>query len=280
MKRTFIVKNRQKRKYVRKQTHQSSLVFSKLFAGGLPLLIVAIALVASIILNYNLWQQPFTISVEIKMPFSFSDIVSALTSLPNVFVQPLEFVQNLISLILLGIQQLFIGAWQGFISIFSLLDPRPAFDALQYGSNAFLQTIGTIFRLTTDGILRAFSLLLMSITTVFMTLLQAITIFVDAIILVATFLWQGILYVIDLIWRGLLSVIMFIWVGITSIFMAIGSFVAMIGRAIENILLIPITAALAIGEQISPYTSYLGEMMERGFESMLYTLSIFDRLGK
>src|SRR5471030_899794 len=49
--RKFVVKNRQKRKYVRKSQKTSSYSFSKTFYGTLPLLIMAIAFMATVIIS-------------------------------------------------------------------------------------------------------------------------------------------------------------------------------------------------------------------------------------
>jgi hypothetical protein len=87
--RKFKIKNRQKRKYTRKSVHASSFPHSQAISAGLlPLLILAIALVTTVIMS-QAKGQTYAIDYSLPIPQSkLPDIGNVVQNIPNLDPRP------------------------------------------------------------------------------------------------------------------------------------------------------------------------------------------------
>src|SRR5215469_10415896 len=66
--RKFVVKNRQKRKYMRKSEKESLYSFSKTTYGILPILIMAVTFMATVVISTPLRNSLLNVSFKLQLP--------------------------------------------------------------------------------------------------------------------------------------------------------------------------------------------------------------------
>jgi len=130
--RKFVVKNRQKRKYIRKNEKDSLYSFSKTNYGILPILIMAVAFTATIIISAPF--RNFFTSIRINLQFPQFSLINPLQFFQTVFF---DFVQ-----IGLACIQVLHTAWATILHTVSIMNtaakqgitifnPRPLFELLK-----------------------------------------------------------------------------------------------------------------------------------------------------
>jgi hypothetical protein len=126
--RKFVIKNRQKRKYIKKSEQQSSLSFIKTLYGMLPLLIMMVALMTTMIITSPLRDPQASIRFTFDLPtISFQNPFIFFQTLADFLGEGfLAFVSGFATLIDSFIHILQSGVNSALYTVM-LLDPRPLF---------------------------------------------------------------------------------------------------------------------------------------------------------
>jgi hypothetical protein len=284
--RKFKVKNRQKRKYTRHNVPQSSYQFSPLFAGLLPMTILAIALLATILMNMNLREQTvsFQPQMQIALPkFTLPDLITPIQSLPNLFNQPVAFVSGVLSLLAAGVISTGTAFADGFVWVVTQLDPRFAIAALGKNVQWLIGSIGFLFVAifngfawagteigyglgsVGEGIAYGANVVWASITGFIISIVQA--------------LWTALVF----LFNGLLQIAVFLFNGIVSILTYIGNGIMAAVNAVVRVILIPFQIIGAFWLQIKPYFDILlyhfalaGADLANGFNLLANPASILE----
>lgn len=144
--RKFKVKNRQKRKYTRKNVPPSSLSLDRgISVSFLPFLILAVALATTMVISHNLREQDLAIEFTFQLPtFSTEPLQQFISDVPSMLQQPTAFVAGLWTLVVDSMRGF--GAYfamlvsstvsslaNACVQLAMLLDPRPVVVAIGQG---------------------------------------------------------------------------------------------------------------------------------------------------
>lgn len=261
--RKFKIKNRQKRKYTRHASPQHSYPYATIFAGLLPMLILAIAFMATLFMNMNLREQAVSFNPSFSMPniswpqFSLTALVQPLLGLPNLLTQPVRF-----------------DSFQ-----LTLPDPRPAVVAIGSGFESFFAGLGTAGVLVLEGLGRVGDLFVQSMTQVWNHMAAgANTIWsatVEYTIRAGQILTASTLFLLDkTIW-----LILFLYQGIVSILTFIFVQLSAFADAVVRIILIPFQILGALWMKMKPYVDILGSHMVMAGADLQNGVQSFNELG-
>jgi hypothetical protein len=282
----FKIKNRQKRKYTRHNAPQSSYQFSPIFAGLIPMIILAIALAATLLMNMNLREQTVSFQPQFQLALpkiSLAEIMKPLQNLPNLLTQPAAFFAGLGTVVIGGLESIVLGLNTGFVWLITLLDPRAGIAALGQGMQTFFVGVGYMGILLFEGFARIGELLLQSTATVGEHMVAgANTIWsatveyglltVDILSTVFWFLFNSIIQLVLFLFNGLVSIVTFIADGVIAVV-----------DALVRVILIPFQILGAFWMQIKPYADtllhYCGLALEdtaQGFNNLANIGSLLE----
>lgn len=185
--RKFKVKNRQKRKYTRKNVPAPSLSLERgIGASLLPFLILAFALFTTMIISHNLREQDLVIEFSFQLPtISTKPLQQFLSDVPSLLQEPTAFAASLWTLVvdsvigfgsyLSALSSSTISAMtNGLIQLAILLDPRPIFIAIGQGTQfIWTSTISGLAQLF-QAIIFAINYIALSLAAFFMLIGQTI----------------------------------------------------------------------------------------------------------
>jgi hypothetical protein len=294
----FVVKNRQKRKYVRKSEKSSSYSFSKTFYGTLPILIMAVAFMATIIISPS-FRNTFSNFKFILHPIQFPVLQIPKLQLPTFSIgNPLLFFQTIIfdiNQLNAGLVNIFTALWISlstfFVASFSatgsaaarnivIFDPRPLLNTLSSdsatvgyslfyaGSFVTLYIVDTcktllhlsLFSQTTsiNEVSFVLSYIVHAISIGFQLILTITSTLLQIIIKTIIFIAQFTTNVAYIVWAMLFRIVTIVWQAIFSIITAIGSWISSVVHAIVHIIEIPFKTLDAFGLAMKPYVDFFG----------------------
>jgi hypothetical protein len=294
----FVVKNRQKRKYVRKREKSSSYSFSKTFYGTLPILIMAVAFMATIIISpsfrnafssfkFTLHPIQFPVLQIPKLQFPTFSIGN-----PLLFFQTLVFDINQLSAELINIfTALWISLSTFFAASFSaagsaaarsivIFDPRPLLNAISNDSATvgyslfYTGSFVTLYIVDTCKILLRLSLFsettsINEVSFVLLYIVHAVSIGLQFILTIISTLLQIIINTVVFtaqltinvafaIFSTLFRIVTIVWQTISSIITAIGAWTISVIHTIVHVIEIPFNILEAFGLAMKPYVDFFG----------------------
>ena len=277
--RKFKVKNRQKRKYTRHTEPQSSYPSSTIFAGLLPVLFLAIAFLTTLLMNLNLREQTVSFQPQFTMPqftipqfiipqpslpeisipeMSPVDMIKPIQSLPNLFTQPLAFLNSMGILLVTSLQVIMASLGYGFLWILAALDPRPAISAFGAGVQSLIITLGTAISMLIDGFARIGELFAQSlvqagnnvgagIQTAWSATMEYTLRGISIIALSIGFVVEKIVWFIMFLFNGIVGIL-------TFLYMQLAAF----ANAVIRVISIPFQILYSFWLQIKPFFDILG----------------------
>lgn len=204
--RKFKIKNRQKRKYTRKNAPQPSMPLEGGWSFGLlPFLVLAIALFTTLIISHNLREQDLVIEFAFQLPtFSTEPFEQFIASIPSLLTQPTAFVASLWTLVIesvigfgVFVSDASTAAATVIVSaiaqIATMLDPRPVITAMGNGITSGGTAIGTFFVQLFEAIVFAINYIIQSLLAFFVLIGQAISFAASLVYSAVVFVMNAIL---------------------------------------------------------------------------------------
>ena len=308
--RKFVIKNRQKRKYTKKSEEVSSSL-SKTAYGMLPILIMAIAFMATVIISVPFRDTFSHISFTIQLPeFSLSN--------PLTFFQTIAQDVSLINItlwstiliILTDVNTAAITMAQVIFHVLLLLNPLPLFIAFGDGLKALGMMFESVFIVVMQGVISTYVIFLQSslfvvsgiltilgtILSTFVTLLLEIgkvsfmmvstsTQFIsDSIIIifqmisnVAVIIEQSIVDVSAALVHLLLMMIEAVMGWFVAVYLTITAVVSQFLHAIIHLIEIPFTLLYTFWMRIKPYVDVFDRHLQLAGSDFI---NGFNSLGK
>lgn len=274
--RKFKVKNRQKRKYTRHNLPQSSYQFSPLFAGLLPMIILAIAFAAMYVMNVNV-REPTSVPMpqpQLTLPtitppsFSLNGILQTINSLPILFTQIAAFVIGFADFVATSVQNILTSFVLGLEQVITVLDPRPMLAAIAHVSTNVATSIAAVSVSIAEGIVRIFEMLSGSIAFVGMQLGTGILIIWNTIVSMVLNALAVIGGVLWFVLNGFVQIVLFLFNGLIGILTIIADAIMSFLNKIVNLILVPFQILGAFWMQIKPYADTLLYYCGRAFNDM------------
>jgi hypothetical protein len=278
--RKFKIKNRQKRKYTRKSVHASSFPHSQAISAGLlPLLILAIALVTTVIMSQAKGQ---TYAIDYSLPIpqpKLPDIGNVVQNIPNLFNNPIAFVTSIYTLSIDFMQQLWITIGYWFALLAHLLDPRP-FIALTIRSIMFfIQTMVQFAIILGMGIVTAGTVVLQAFITVGNAIANTMASMSYAIASFILFIAAAIMHGLTFVGAILLIIAKTLIHIVTTIALFLFVKVSAFINGVVNIIEIPFKILWAFWLQIKPFFDMLGAHIKMTGDDLNNGVSSINKVG-
>lgn len=127
----FIIKNRPKRKYIRKNASVPTFSLSKTIYGVLPLIVVIVAFMATLVISLPFRDSLTKIRFTLQLPqFSLTNPFSFFGTLFNYGIQIIEDFGSFCSVLLINCVHTLETIGSGTINVFTFLNPLPLFVAI------------------------------------------------------------------------------------------------------------------------------------------------------
>ena len=278
----FVIKNRRKRKYVRKKGENSEYTFSKTLYSMLPMLIMVIAFMATIIISTS-FRDSFA-----KIRFTFQP--------PQISISdPALLLVTLSEIILTDVYHIFASIASAFGECIDILNPMPAVNvigdwsfvfgnfifavvnvviqAMVNSVNALAQLLSSVFFEVTNGV----SLIISLFTNIFtqtglwmieflkiaaQIIINALIFSIKIVLLTNGIILSAFLQIAIMLIKVITSVAIFAWTwigfGLNLLLNFLGTVIHKIITAIE----IPFKVLGAFGMRMRPYADMLGQHIE------------------
>lgn len=250
--RKFVIKNRQKRKYIKKTEEFHSFSFSKTMYNLLPLLIMLIAFMATLVISAPLRDQLSHIRVSFTLPeFSLDNPLNANKALLTNTIQGSAALWTACVTLFVILGQSLGKISVTIIHLFALFDPRPLF--LLIGTS--VMTVGDIF-------VQMINLLMQSLIKISALLVHYIILISSLIVTGVTIVSSIIIQLVGTFVHFLLMIAQVIGAWLLSVIVAIGKAIDTIVLTIVHVIEIPFNVLGAFWEQIKPYITIFGKHVQ------------------
>jgi hypothetical protein len=277
--RKFIVKNRHKRKYIRKSSPHTSFTFSKTFVGSMPLIILAVALFTTLLMNMNLRDTAFDIRFTFLLPFTIDDILARFTALPNVFAQPGAFILGAGAELFKGVSQLLLLAGQGILQLASLVDPRPLIITAGQGATTLQESLRALMAAIGYGIASLLVTFMQDLTIAMSLLTQGLSVSIS--ILAGEKQQSDLLIGIHAneLYHLLAVGSLFVWNLLTLVVTSILSGITAVIDSVISVVRIPFDAMGSLWQQVKPYVAIFGKHIRMSGEDFSNGIESLNTLG-
>lgn len=293
--RKFKIKNRQKRKYTRHTPPQSSYQLSTIFAGLLPIFILAIAFLTTMLMNLNLREQTVSFQPEFTAPqilapqmhippitmpqISLTDMIKPFQSLPNLFTQPIAFLSGTSALVLNGIQTAFVSLGYSLLWVAAFLDPRASIASFGTGIQMFFMAIGSMWVSVMNGFIWITELLIQSLSYAGISVVAGTTTVGTMIMEFIAGVASAIAFGVGVVLEKIAWLVMFLFNGVVSILTFLFIQLAAFVNAVIDIILIPFNILGEFWLQIKPYFDILGVHMGMAGADLASGFESFEELA-
>jgi hypothetical protein len=208
--RKFVIKNRQKRKYVKKVKQTQSFSLSKTVSGMMPILVMIIAFMATIVISTSFRNALTQIHFHLEFPtISFRNPVIAIQTITQDSIQIGIVIWTMVITTTLFIVRAIGNIGDSFISFSKLLDPRPL---LSTGGHFFISLssfIWNILILLEKGTALYNSTLTQTKITIESWLISELIAAVLGVMNIFSFAAQGILVAMTTLWQIIAAAFVF-----------------------------------------------------------------------
>jgi len=209
--RKFVIKNRQKRKYVRKIKQVHSFSLSKTILGMMPILVMIIAFMATIIISTSFRNALTQIHFHLQTPqISFRNPLSAMQTVTQDSIQIGVAIGTMIITTTFFIGKTIQNAEISIISFAKFLDPRPLFFTASQFTVSFANLSWNILMLIEKGIILYNNTVAQTKIAIALWILSGVRMISLDLMSISSLALQGVLAIVIAIWQMIISAFIFL----------------------------------------------------------------------